>query len=318
MTTNMNNTVKSSRKQPVSIEQITACEAIVAQAKKNAKLLNGQLIVSIPVKYLAVDHEYQREIAGSRWSKVLDIASRYNSAKAGVILVSYRKSDGAFYIIDGQGRYEAAMKASLSAVNCQILMNCTQRNEAELFMSQDENVTKVSTHAKVKAGIVAQHDDCMKLNEIMNKYGVLNSRQISSIGAALSIVEEDPEALDWVFSIIYRAGWNEMKNGFSQFVIKALYTMYEREVLGYYPGCAKQEQNEEVGRKIQTVLIPIMRENSPTVFSSVASLYCNSAKTKYLNVYTIFSGIVANGNREFLLKLHNMQVKIPEKVLAAK
>lgn len=50
MTTNMNNTVKSSRKQPVSIEQITACEAIVAQAKKNAKLLNGQLIVSIPVK----------------------------------------------------------------------------------------------------------------------------------------------------------------------------------------------------------------------------------------------------------------------------
>ena len=87
MTTNMNNTVKSSRKQPVSIEQITACEAIVAQAKKNAKLLNGQLIVSIPVKYLAVDHEYQREIAGSRWSKVLDIASRYNSAKAGVILV---------------------------------------------------------------------------------------------------------------------------------------------------------------------------------------------------------------------------------------
>lgn len=72
------------------------------------------------------------------------------------------------------------------------------------------------------------------------------------------------------------------------------------------------------GRKIQTVLIPIMRENSPTVFSSVASLYCNSAKTKYLNVYTIFSGIVANGNREFLLKLHNMQVKIPEKVLAAK
>lgn len=263
----------------------------------SAVRLDGKQFASIPLELLRIDFAYQREIHGSRWAKVINIANGWNPDKAGAILVSFRPALNFFFIIDGQGRYEAAKRAGEQSITACILEDQGIESEAKLFLSQDDNTTRVGQHDKVKAGIIAKHENCLRLQSVMQKYGIERPQEISSIGTALGIAAANPTELDWIFRTIHQAGWDEMTNGYSRSVFKALHQLYEREF-------------NHLDR-VETTLVPVMAANSPNVFRSVADLTGNSNKAKFMNVYKIMSDIIAKNNGKALQRLRGFNMQIP-------
>lgn len=100
----INNRLESVGNQFRHKSNIMRCELIMDAARKNAVIMNGQLVANIPIDLLFVDESYQREIKGTRSSTILKIAHNFDYAKAGLILASFRADKGMFAVIDGHGR----------------------------------------------------------------------------------------------------------------------------------------------------------------------------------------------------------------------
>lgn len=271
--------MKSSKTMTVNIpdneraSRINECESILRASVQVA----GQTICVVPTRLLRVDDAYQRQIRNGRWGKIAAIASGWDDNKVGAILVSYRAENGYFFVIDGQGRFQAAKQSGHEHLLCQVIKNASLEDEAELFLSQDDNKTRVSLQQKIKAGVVAKHENCLKLKEVLAKHGIVNMDEIKAIGTALEIVSQNPKELDWILSVLGFTGWNLAKNGYSRIVLKALHELYSR--------------NFEDMEKISKFVIPAMMANSPEVFRAVGNL-TKASKAQYLNMYSLFVALI--------------------------
>lgn len=295
----MRNANRSSNRSAPEMDRarrIAECNTIV----KSAILAAGQKLCVVPTYLLRVDVAYQRQIRNSRWSKVVAIANGWNDSKVGALLVSYRPDDGYFFIIDGQGRYQAALQSGHDYLLCQVITEAALKDEAELFLSQDDNRTMVTMHQKVKAGMVAEHTDCLLLGELMDKYGIKDISEISAIGTALSIVANNPVELDWVLSVIQRTGWGNTRYGYTRSVLRSLHELYNKKF-------------DEMD-KIESVLIPIMSANSPDVFRSVASLMYGRNKTQYMSIFALYCALIGDRRSGEYRKIQALQLSVPASV----
>lgn len=275
-------------------ERRIKCQTIIRSGISAA----GQLLSVVPVDLLRVDDAYQRQIRCSRWNKIASIANNWNNAKANSLLVSYREDSGYFFVIDGQGRLQAALQAGLKYLLCQVITGIDVKEEAELFLSQDESSTKVTLQQKVKAGIVAEHTDCLRLKSLMNKYNIESPEEIRAIGTALDIVAKNPTELDWIFGVLRKVGWDTTRRGYSRTIMKSLHELYNR--------------NYKQMAQINEYLIPMMAANSPEVFQSVAQLiYGSQNKMRFMCLYSFYAALISERRTTLYNRLIPLQMRVP-------
>lgn len=279
----------------ISARQV-ACEKVI----KSGVTLNGCLYAEIPLDLIRVDVCYQREIGGARWPRINAMAAGWDANKANSVLVSYRTDTQYFFVLDGQGRFVAAQKAGLKKITCQILQNLELKDEAEAFLTQDDNMTKISMHDKCKAGVIAEHKDCITLVNTLARYQI-DMKEVNGIGTAMEISAKNPTEIDWIFGLIVRTGWYGLHNCFSRTTLKSLHELY----------------NKDFGKmdRIENVLVPIMTANRPDTFRNVSELvFTKSNKQGYLAMYQLYTNmIVANRDTrmKFLEKIAGMGIKVP-------
>lgn len=197
---------------------------------QNAATFGSIKAAYIPLSEMTIDRRYQRQPQ----SKISKIASSWDDDKCGFITVSYRKSDGKFAIVDGQNRYLAAQQIGKRSLPCHIMMNLNLEDEALEFANQDENKVKVNTTDKFIAQIVAKEPETLAIQEICNKYGVKivvstsNVRNgMQAVSTARNIYRMSGEmGLDWIFSIIDEAAWQDYPKAHGKVMMTALNFVY--------------------------------------------------------------------------------------------
>lgn len=97
--------------------------------------------VEIAVDDIEVDPSVQRSIVPSRARK---LARLFDPGLLGEILVSQR-SDGRYWVIDGQHRWQAAKNAGVMSLACEVFTGLSKADEARLFMGRNDraNIARV-------------------------------------------------------------------------------------------------------------------------------------------------------------------------------
>lgn len=197
----------------------------------NAAQFGNVRAAYLPASSLFVDNDtYQRKPQRT----INQIAKEFDDDKCGFLEVAYRKDIGMFAIIDGQNRFTAGKMAGRDRFACHILTDISVKQEALKFASQDENKTLVSTYDKFRAELFAQKPDALQLKRICDKYGItvtyasnFKSGTLKAIAQAKRIIKIGGEqALIWIFDVIKESGWHNLRNAYSDAMLRSLYNIY--------------------------------------------------------------------------------------------
>lgn len=191
---------------------------------KNSQKVGNKVFLEIPLTSMQVDHEmYQRPLQ----RHVRTIAKNWNDDKCDPLMVNYR-TDGYFYLIDGQHRYEAARMRGLESLVCCVFVGLTLKEEADLFTEQNEGTKKLSPFDTYKANLCRGETIDTQIQEVCNKYGIRvergnGIRKLKSVTTARSIIKgSGKNTLEWIFDIFNKCGWNNFKDTYGADVLQAL------------------------------------------------------------------------------------------------
>lgn len=119
---------------------------------------------------LRVDPSYQRRL---QTQKVVKMAHNWNQDKAGTLVLS-KRSDGLFYIIDGQHRY-----AGLSLIDnrppkvyAEVYISLTVEEEARLFHDLDNERDNLTRGASFKALLTARDPNALAISAAAQRAGM--------------------------------------------------------------------------------------------------------------------------------------------------
>src|SRR5467141_162911 len=151
---------------------------------------SGARLVFLPVKALAVDRRYQRDLKAA-W--VRELATRWDDRLLGILVVSER--DGGFWILEGQHRVAALMTRGEQErkVPCLSFSNLSLKEEADIYLGR--NAARLQTQiAMYHAKLTAEDPIAMRINRIVvetYKYtiGQSGKTNIQAIGALTTLTE---------------------------------------------------------------------------------------------------------------------------------
>ena len=130
---------------------------------------NGIKTALIPVDLCELSPIYQRD----QGRHVAHIASNWDDNKAGHLEASERGDH--FNIWDGSNRLRAAVMVGKTHVLCNIRTGLTDEDEAHLFVTQEENVTKLTQYDKFIAACASGEEHgkvALLLRDICDEYGI--------------------------------------------------------------------------------------------------------------------------------------------------
>ena len=227
---------------------------------KNAQKVGNKVFCDLPVELLAIDREmYQRPMQ----RHVRQIARDWNDAKCDALMVNYR-SDGFFYVIDGQHRLEAAKMRGIESLVCVCFVGLTVKEEADIFTEQNEGTKKLSPYDTYKANICRGNKTDLAIHEVCQKYGIrvvksTSCKVLRSVTMARSIVRNDgTERLDWIFNLFKECGWNNYKETYAADVMAGINSVYN----------AHKEDLDNAHDK----LVKFFKTSSPRELISLANL----------------------------------------------
>ncbi len=155
---------------------------------------------------------YQRETKNRRVDKII---AHFNEAKLGMPVVSER--DGHYYLIDGNHRVAALRKLNYTSTKFIVLTGMTYEDEANFFMSQNENQSPLSRYNLFNAGLEANNALCINIDRIVRSHGyrVCGSAKDADAITAIYTLEVIAtvlgfDVLDDTLSLI-RATWDGVK-----------------------------------------------------------------------------------------------------------
>jgi len=126
------------------------------------------VFMNINKSILNIDLEYQRGEVSPH--KVNEIASNWDWALVGVLLVSLRE-DNSFWVIDGGHRYRAALKrADVVELPCMVFDQMDQSKEARVFVGANTMKSVVKALDLHKAALQAKEPLAILVNEILKKH----------------------------------------------------------------------------------------------------------------------------------------------------
>ena len=173
----------------------------------------------LPANMLRTDKDYQRVVVKS-WAAFL--ANTFAAEKFGILHVSER-SDGSWYILDGQHRWEALKILGKGhfdvSVPCLIYYGLTRQQEADQFRSLN-NSKNMTAYAKFKAGLFAKYEDEVAVNKIANAAGFKISNNpspgnIHCVKKMMTVYNKNPDFLKSALRTIVES-WgfdHEVHNG---------------------------------------------------------------------------------------------------------
>lgn len=216
-----------------------ANEMVMRTILSSATKIGNKTFINVPIDLLQIDEDYQREIG----SKVNKIVAEYDANKMRAGLCSYR--DNQFWLIDGQNRRAALKKLNIQTMCCELVEGLTKGEEAALFVSQNDNVTKLNPAEKIN-GRSLNPDDifAVTIKEICSKYqltygkrGKCPYRNLASISRMEELYKTGgKKALYYFVETVEKAGYMNKSYIFSAVITK----MFERIWRTY--GDSKTEQ----------------------------------------------------------------------------
>ena len=186
----------------------------------------GKLVmVKVPLNVLYVDLTYQR----FRSKDILNLVGQYDVDKAKAIELNYREDEERLYIIDGLHRVIAAILSGEEYILAFVYIGKTQTEEAELFRYQNKNRIPLKPGDDYKAGLTANHRDCLELQKLAKKYNLSidgqkagTAGQLRNIKTILEIIDSNEngiELLTWTFDLMKAASWfDDSLSTTSQFI----------------------------------------------------------------------------------------------------
>lgn len=227
-------------------------------------------IAAIPLSLLFVDARYQGLRTHKRLKRLID---HWDEKKLGCIFVVPHKEEFCFMIVDGQGRYLAAKELGYESLQAIILMDAPEdeferlKFEAEIFIGQDDETENIRELEKHLARVIIGDPAAMILEEMFHKYNIKcidtnGNRGQSVLGSYPTTYKmaqrHGKHCLDFIFSIIRNAGWDNETNGYATFVTEALKNVWTTF------------QNAKDRERIHSFLSEELRQIDPTKFSSLA------------------------------------------------
>lgn len=182
----------------------------------------------IPFGALRVDPAYQRSVVTTR---VAYLAKNWDDKNVGLLTVSFR--DGAYWVVDGQHRYLAAMERGLldHKVLCQVHRDLTREQEAKLFAALNDQRAPTA-YDLYKAGLLYGDSVAIGVEKAARKHGYAVTGQsargkIACVSKLMEIQKRDPELLDGVLEVTSTA-WGDDKAGVEAPMVAGIAKVLER------------------------------------------------------------------------------------------
>lgn len=261
----------------------TNIKTIVAGANGNVDELKGLLaaarangekkvIVRIPRRLMAIDTRYQMENRTERDLKYL--VNNWDERKLLPVTGIPHDELGFIFLGDGFGRATASGIVDANKyeyLECMVLLDAPTEEEerlifeAELFATQNVNVSKLTPYQKHGALRCMGDEAVLALDEMKEKYGfeyvanrgVRDSGVLGSYSETYSICKrKGKDCLDYIFGIIAQSAFDRKANGYSTYMMRAL-----RDAYVYFPN------NREESSKF---LSEYLRKFEPATFKAKA------------------------------------------------
>ncbi len=190
-----------------------------------------QMILASEIR---VDHSYQRKLNDR---DVKDIATNFNWDDFGVLYVS-KRSDGSYWILDGQHRLAALRMLDLldSLVPCYIYEGMTLGDEARRFAGLNMDRSPVRPIYGFNALVTGEQVEANAIEKVVDRVGfeVWNGRgkagdgEISAVVALRTVYRAGGDAeLEEVLAVI-KAAWGDDHDGIQADVILGVQTFLRR------------------------------------------------------------------------------------------
>ena len=192
--------------------------------------VGNKIMANVPLYLIYIDDTYQRTETFSK-AKASEIAANFIEAAYDPIKLNYR--DGRFYCPAGQHRIYAHMLMHREYIGAELFQS-DYESEIDIFLTQDDNRSKLTPYDRYKAGLAAGKYEDVTLTKICNRYGVrigtkakASDTQLGSITTAKGILNQYGEkGLIWIFDIIESAGWKNQIRAFDSRTFRALKRVY--------------------------------------------------------------------------------------------
>lgn len=193
--------------------------------------VGNKIMASVPLYLIYIDDTYQRTETFSK-AKANEIATNFIEAAYDPIKLNYR--DGRFYCPAGQHRIYAHIIMGADCIEAELFQE-SYENEINIFLTQDDNRSKLSPYDRYKAGLACGRYEDVTLYKICKKYNVTigtkadnKTSKIGSITTAKGILNQyGEECLEWIFTIIRDSGWTMQKRAYDSRTFRALKSVYK-------------------------------------------------------------------------------------------
>ncbi len=241
-------------------------QGVIMNAKEVVSVgLHGKeakkIIALVPVSLIKVDHEaYQRE----EKRHVIKMSKEWDDSQCTLLLVNYRSAEGWFYAIDGQHRTVAAQILGIEYLACEIFIDLSVEEEAKRFLYYNTGTKSLSPFDTFKANICWGEPNDTAIKKVCDDYGIAiidrknKQRTLKSVTVARNIYRTGGTvALNWIFSLIEKAHWEDFKESYSADVLMGLNSVY----LKYIDNLALMQKN----------LLEFMKKSTPAEIIGIAN-----------------------------------------------
>lgn len=242
-------------------------DSVIMNAKEIVSIgLRGQetkkIIALVPVSLLKVDHKsYQRE----EKKHVIKMSKEWDDTQCTLLLVNYRSKEGWFYVIDGQHRTVAATILGIEYLPCEIFIDLTLEEEAKRFLYYNTGTKSLNPFDTFKANICWGEPNDTAIKSVCDKYGVEvidrknSTKSLKSVSVARMIYKNGgTSALNWIFSLIEAAHWEDFKESYSADILIGFNAVYQK--------------NSDNLIKARKNLLNFMKNSNPTEIAGFANM----------------------------------------------
>lgn len=178
-------------------------------------------VATIDINKINIDTEYQRTLDEKRVAKV---SAAFSEGAIKAISLS-RRSDGTLWAYDGQHSLEIMRSMGFTKVPA-VIVHGSQKQEAEWFsLMNGTGVRKATQRDSQKAGVVAENIDAIRLQNLLDSFGILmakggaRSGMTSAIGSIKGWIKVDEPRLRRAMDMIDRI-WCREDHAWTQIVIR--------------------------------------------------------------------------------------------------
>ena len=208
----------------------------IARESENLYLLashnkvGSKIMAQVPLYMIAIDNTYQRTETFSK-RKGEEIALNFIEEAYDPIKLNLR--NGIFYCPAGQHRLYAHILMGRQFITAE-LFSVTYEQEVHIYLSQDDNRSKLTPYDRYKAGLAARRWEDIQLHNICEKYNISissqrNGNSLSSISTAKKIIDVyGASGLEWICCILKDCNWTMDKKGLDSRIFRALKNVYKK------------------------------------------------------------------------------------------